>query len=106
MSDALNNSINMQFVPLRDLFEEDSPAPKGSMKQNIIEHLRLSRIAGVPEYRVNIDLEPDDGSDIIVRVVDLENALGYRVYKGEEDYFNQLSADLHVPQESDFRGGG
>jgi len=99
------STINMAFVPLRALFEQDAPAPKDTMKQNIVEDLRFKRLAGLPEYRLNINLEPSDGSDILIKVVDLENALGYRIYEGEDNYFQQLSADLHVPQEHDFKEG-
>jgi hypothetical protein len=75
------------------------------MKNTVIEDFKEKNLPGVPEYHLQITLHPDDGSDILLRKIDPENAQGYRTYENESDYFNQLKLDLFAPTNSDLAAG-
>ena len=90
--------IGFQVEPMQSLLDPDETVPKAFFKDQAIEQAKHSTFLGVPEKDLKIDLDPPDGSDILItKRVDPENALGYRVYKGESDYFNKLQQELSVP---------
>ena len=91
--------MNIQFESLRELFQDDSAVPKDLMKPMILEDFRDKNLIGVPEANLQITFDTADGSDILIRKIDPEKALGYRTYEDESDYFNQLQLDMYVPGE-------
>jgi hypothetical protein len=88
-----------------DLF--DKAIPREFLKASVLTDIKQRILIGVPEVNLEVDLEPADGSDILIqeKQIDPEKALGYRVFPSKNSYFSYLDAQLYVPQESDFKGG-
>lgn len=92
---------------IEDLFSQDGGIPKDLLRNKIIEDIKEKHFIGIPESYLEVELEPADGSDILItKLIDPKKALGYRVFDDLEDYYNNLSAELYVPQASDFGQGG
>lgn len=98
-------SPRLEFEPLVGLFEDDAPIPEGLLKHHVAEHFKLTHLTGVPDASLEITFYPSEGDDILIKRVDPEKALGYSVYAGEQDYFDRLSQELHIPTEEEVLGG-
>lgn len=88
----------IQFEPLQELFEEASPVPPDLMKKAVVEDFKEKSLTGVPEIQLEIIFQPEDGSDILIRKVDPEKALGYNTFANENEYFNKLQDDMYIPE--------
>lgn len=98
--------MSLSFEPLQELFNQDSAVPAKLMQDTVIEDFKAQELTGVPDLQLQITLSDDGSGDILVRKVDPEKALGYKVYDNETDYFDQLKLDMFVPTEADFAAGG
>ena len=98
-------NVLLGFEPMADLFDEFSAIPMDQLKQKIVDDIRMTRLAGVPDYRLQIELEPQDGSDILIRQIDPEKALGTQTYGSVDDYYDSMEATLHLPSESEILAG-
>lgn len=92
---------NISFEPLTSLFEEEPGNLSDLFKDAALTTLKHTELIGVPDVELQINFNPEDGSDILVKRIDPEKALGYSVFEGEEDYFNRLSAELYSPTEAE-----
>jgi hypothetical protein len=94
--------MRWQAERIEDLFDKDGGINPAMFKDKVLEQVKQTTLIGVPEARLAIDFEPTDGSDILIRTIDPEKALGYQVHDGLDDYYKSLDRDLYVPQDSDF----
>lgn len=87
--------INFSFIPNKKLVAESEPegVPKSTIKARVLEDLKLNALNGVSEQSTDIDFDPDDGSDILVKKIDPEKALGYQVFSDVNSYFARLEAE-------------
>lgn len=90
---------------VEDLFSPEEFIPKDLLKQSVFQHFKDSVLIGIPDAAIEVDFEPEDMSDILVRKIDPEKALGYRLFENEDSYFSYLNKQLYIPKESDFEGG-
>ncbi len=94
------------FEPLNELFDDK----EGTFDPNTIKHavttdVKISLLAGTPDSKVMIDFSPSDGSDIVIKSVDPEKALGYSQYADTQSYYENLSASLYAPDDNELLGG-
>jgi hypothetical protein len=91
----------MQIAPIESLFELDSAVPKDLIKKHVAEDFKSKDLIGIPEAHLSITFSPDEDSDILIRRVDPENALGYSVFDSSSDYFNHLQNELYEPTDEE-----
>ena len=91
---------------IEDLFTKDGGINKEYFKDKVVEHFKQNVLIGVADAHLAIDLEPSDESDILIKKIDPEKALGYQVHDNIDDYYKSLRRDLYVPQDSDFSQKG
>lgn len=97
--------VKFEADRVEDLFTKDGGINMQAFKDPIVSHIKQNILIGIPETRISIDLEPSDDSDILIKVIDPEKALGYQVHADLDEYYQALSRELYVPQESDFNQG-
>lgn len=91
----------ISLTPVEDLFKPEAPIPKGTLKAQVIEHLKSAEFIGVSEDRLQISFNPPDGDDIILKVVDPHAATGHLVFQGEDQYNDWLSDSLYEPSQDE-----
>jgi hypothetical protein len=94
----------IRFQPLTALYED--PVPKEQLLEGVAKDFKETSLMGVPEAELEISFKADNESDILIKRIDPENALGYSTYSGEDDYFDHLSAELHEPTDEEISGTG
>ncbi len=91
---------------VEDLFTQDGGIPRELLRDKVLEDIKQTRFIGIPEIDLDVNLEPPDGSDILItKLIDPKKALGYRVFDSAEDYYSNLAAELYVPSDTDFGQG-
>lgn len=97
-------AIKLDFEPLDPLFESSPGDTSQLFKTMVFEDIKLTRLGGVLSTQIQVDFAPKDGSDILIRKLDPENALGYSVYADLSDYYQHLSASLYQPSDEEILG--
>ena len=88
-------------MSVEPLFREDAPVPRDTMKQQVLEDFKMTALAGIPDQKLEISYNPDDGSDIIVKLIDPHAASGYLVLKDQSAYRDWLDAQLYEPSQDE-----
>lgn len=89
------------LISVEPLFAEEAPVPKDTFKQQALDDFKSGNLAGVPDQKLEINFNPEDGSDIIVKLIDPHAAAGYLVFQDESAYSNWLSAQLYEPSQDE-----
>lgn len=97
--------MRLDFEPLEALFGDSPAYAKELLKTHVLADFKDKELIGIPEDRLRIHFNPENGDDILIHKIDPENALGYSVYPNEKDYFDRLSASLYEPSEGEISGG-
>lgn len=85
----------ISLTPLHELFEKDeSSVSPQLLRDQVLQDFKQTQLAGIAEADIEVTFQDQEDNAILVRVVDPEKARGYQIYSGEEDYFNQLQAEL------------
>lgn len=94
------------FEPLRELFDDGGDGfNPDNIKHSVTTDVKMSLLSGIPESKLKIDFSPSDGSDIVIKSVDPEKALGYSLHADTQSYYENLGASLHVPEDDELLGG-
>jgi len=91
--------ITLQSI--EPLFSEESPIPKDTLKAEIIEDFKLKELTGIPDQNLEISFNPDEGSDIIIKLIDPHAASGYLVFQDEAAYNDWVSRQLYEPSQGE-----
>ena len=97
--------VRFEAERIQDLFTKDGGINKDMFKDKVLENIKQTTFIGVADSKLSIDLEPSDGSDILIKEIDPEKALGYQVHDNLDEYYKFLAKELYVPQDSDFSKG-
>lgn len=89
------------ITSLEPLFEDEAPIPKDSLKEAVVDDFKLK--AGVPDDKLEISFNPEDGSDIIIKLIDPHAASGYLVFQGEAAYNDWLNQQLYEPSQDEIQ---
>ena len=89
------------LTSVQPLFEEESSIPKDALKQAVVEDFKLSELSGVPDSKLEISFNPEEGGDIIIKLIDPHAASGYLVFQDEEAYNDWLSKELYEPSQDE-----
>lgn len=87
----------LRFESIESLFDDAPPYSKDAFKPAIFAEVRNSQLAGYPEPAIEADFSPTDGSDILIKAIDLEKALGYSLFASPGEYYENLKATLFEP---------
>ncbi len=87
----------LRFEPHDSLFDDAPPYDKNSFKSEVLKEIRTGDLAGYPESTIEADFSPSEGGDILVKVIDLEKALGYSLFASPKEYYENLKASLFEP---------
>ena len=93
-----------RFEPLQSLFDNAPPYDKDSFKPEVLKDLKASDLAGYSESTIEADFSPSEGGDILVKVIDLEKALGYSLFDSPKEYYEFLKASLFEPADEGLFG--
>lgn len=89
------------LTDVKSLFEEDSPVPEGTLKQTVVDDFKMKELIGIPDSKLEISFNPDDGSDIIIKLIDPHAASGYLVFQDENAYNDWLGKQLYEPSQDE-----
>jgi len=89
--------INVTFEPMTQLYQPVAENIKDLFKGSVVQKMKDSEFIGTPEAYLQINLEGDSESDIVIRKVDPRESLGYRIFKSKEDHYRDLDAQMAVP---------
>lgn len=96
--------LNLEFEPLTELMQDELVGTRHLFKKRVFDDFRSKSLTGSLDAHLEVDFNPLDGSDILVRKVDPENALGYSVFSDPGEYYQSLAASLYEPTEEDIQG--
>ncbi|NBO55675.1 MAG: hypothetical protein EBU84_14040 [Actinobacteria bacterium] len=96
--------LKIQFEPLEGLTDPAVGGTKDLFKSSVVGDIKMTQFAGTPEVLLQVEFDTADGSDILVRKVDPENALGYSVFSDQDDYYLKLSDSLYDPPDEEILG--
>lgn len=85
--------MKITFEPVTSPHEGQIHIESETIKQAVSSDFREKELIGVPDPAVRIDFSPSDGSDILIKKIDPEEALGNRLFKSEDDYYEQMRLD-------------
>jgi hypothetical protein len=85
------------------LFEDTSAIPQDTLKQVVLEDFRMNNLAGVPDNKLEISFNPEEGGDILVKLIDPHAATGYLVFQGEQAYRDWLNRELYEPSQDEIQ---
>lgn len=93
------------------LFDATAPFTREMFVSPVVQHMRKTVLAGVPESHVEVTSQEGSPSDIIVKKVDPYAATGYRAFQSVQDYNSWLQASLYEPTQDEIeealnRGNG
>jgi len=91
---------------VEELFSDTSPFPAEMIRDQVVEDLKMTDLAGANPSQLKISFDADQGSDILIRRIDPKQAQGYLVFQDERDYTSWLSAALAGPPDSERSGNG
>jgi hypothetical protein len=83
------------------LFKDESAVPKDTLKQMVTEDFKLNQLAGIPDGKLEISFNPEDGGDILIKVIDPHAASGYLVFQDESAYNDWLGKQLYEPTQDE-----
>jgi hypothetical protein len=86
---------------MENLFSDGQGVTKELLKSDVLKYFKKTNLIGVPEAKLKTDFSPDSGDDILIEQVDPENALGYSIYSGDQEYYENLMASLYVPTQEE-----
>jgi hypothetical protein len=75
------------------------------LQQAVVEDFKLNTLVGIPDQKLEISFNPEDGGDILIKVIDPHAASGYLVFQDEEAYKNWLNANLYEPSQDEIQEG-
>jgi hypothetical protein len=88
---------------VQPLFEDQSPVPEGTLQQAVIDDFKLNNLAGVPEQKIQISFNTEEGGDILIKVIDPHAASGYLVFQDESAYKHWLNVQLYEPSQDEIQ---
>jgi len=91
----------MPLFNLEELHKDEAPIPKDSLKQDVVDDFKFKELAGKGEASIKITLNPEDGSDILIKVIDPHAAAGYLVFQDDASYKDWLSQQLYEPSQDE-----
>lgn len=83
------------------LFKDNVAAPKDTLRQVVVDDFKLNHLAGVPDQKLEISFNPDDGGDILIKLIDPHAASGYLVFQDETAYNDWLNTQLYEPSQDE-----
>jgi hypothetical protein len=86
------------------LFEDSAAVPEDTLKQAVIDDFKLNNLAGIQDGKIQISFNPDEGGDILIKVIDPHAATGYLVFQDEKTYNDWLQAQLYEPSKDEVEG--
>jgi len=86
--------IPIYFEPLQELFDPEGPVPKELLTGQVYEDFRKKYMIGVPDGKIEVTFQPNESSDILIKKIDPEKALGYSTFTSDSDYFDRLDQEL------------
>lgn len=91
------------LLSVEPLFKDESAAPEATLKQVAVEDFKLNNLAGVPTQNMEISFNPEDGGDILIKVIDPHAASGYLVFQDETTYNDWLGKQLYEPSQDEIQ---
>lgn len=89
------------LTSVEPLFKDESAAPGDTLKQIVLEDFKLNNLTGVPDQKLEISFNPDDGGDILIKRIDPHAASGYLVFQDETAYNDWLNKQLYEPSQDE-----
>lgn len=89
--------INVYAEPLESLLNPENTVSKDLFKSAVLEHMKTTVLLGTSDRELEIDFQPVSEDDIIIKRVDPENALGYKVFSDADAYFKNLQLEMTTP---------
>ena len=89
------------LTALTPLFDDESPVPKDTLKQDVADDFKIKELAGVMDNKLEISFNPEEGSDIIIKLIDPHAASGYLVFQDEAAYTDWLNKELYEPSQDE-----
>lgn len=89
--------INFSLEPTGSLFEKPVQVTKEDLKSQALQRMKQDILMEAADHKLEISFDTPEGDDILIKKIDLENALGYRTFESEDAYFNQVDAELYRP---------
>lgn len=86
--------IPIYFEPWQELFEPEQTVPKDLIVKHVYDDFKGKFLIGVPEIKLEVTFQGDESSDILVKKIDPEKALGYSTFSSESDYFERFGSEL------------
>jgi hypothetical protein len=86
---------------VESLFEDHAPTPKDTLKQVVLDDFKLNNLTGTPDQKLEISFNPDEGGDILIKVIDPHAASGYLVFQDEPAYSDWLNKQLYEPSQDE-----
>lgn len=99
------------LTSVEPLFSGEGAVPEDTLKKAVVDHFKMVHLPGVPEHKLEISFNPEDGGDILIKQIDPHAASGYLVFQDETAYNDWLNAQLYEPSQEDMaeaaqRGAG
>lgn len=85
------------------LFDDTAGVPKDTLKESVVEDFKLNNLAGIPDQKLEISFNPEDGGDILIKVIDPHAATGYLVFQDEKAYNDWLNVNLYEPSQDEIQ---
>ena len=85
--------MRITFTPVVSPHDGMAQVDSGALKQAVSQDFKEKELIGVPDVALKIHYSPEDGNDILIEKIDPEKALGFRLFKSEDDYYTQLRID-------------
>lgn len=96
--------INVYAEPLEPLLNPENTISKDLFKHAVLENMKVTVFPGVSERELEIDFQGNEESDILIKKVDPENALGYKVFQSADAYFQNLQLEMTPPSREQIMG--
>lgn len=85
------------------LFEDEAPVPEETLKQAVVEDFKGKNMVGVWDRKLEISFNPEDGGDILIKLIDPHAATGYLVFQDESAYNDWLNKQLYEPSQDEIQ---
>lgn len=91
------------LTSVEPLFKEEAPVPKETLRAQVVEDFKFRNLIGIPDQKIEISYNPDDGDDILLKVIDPHAASGYLVFQDQDAYKSWLDAQLYEPSQDEIQ---
>lgn len=89
------------LTSIEPLFAETASIPKDTIKKQVVQDFRHKNLVGVLDNKLEIRFDPEEGGDILIKVIDQHAATGYLVFQDENTYRDWLNAQLYEPTQGE-----